>query len=111
MGRVHSISTDLPSLSLSAPCYLGIKFRLRLPQNSLIESASHATGSLLIWDTGEYEVLDRHKRAAETDDDLSDVADREIVDPVSENERLVQAFQSVRDGSLRFLNNVIFCLP
>lgn len=86
------------------------KLRLRPPQNNLIESASHATGSLLIWDTGEYDVLDRHKRAAETDDDLSDVSDREMVDPASGNERLVQAFQSVREGPPCSLNHVVFYL-
>jgi len=41
-------------------------------QNHLIESASHATGSLLIWDTGEYEVLPRpqeEQASPETDDE------------------------------------------
>lgn len=67
-------------------------------QNNLIESASHATGSLLIWDTGEYSVLPRKKQPTQTDDDLTD-GDGDgdnLASPttISENERLIKAFQS-----------------
>jgi hypothetical protein len=67
----------------------------RLKQNNLIESASHATGSLLIWDTGEYSILPRHKKAAETDDEFSDASETQDGQKVSETEKLVQAFQKV----------------
>jgi hypothetical protein len=67
----------------------------------LIESASHATGSLLIWDTGEYSVLPRHKKAIETDDEISSSDSKEngtsSSDLQSESEKLFQAFQTVRD--------------
>jgi len=62
----------------------------------LIESASHATGSLLIWDTGEYEVLDRlpRKNARTTDDELSDPNQAEQADTRTHSERLSKAFQN-----------------
>ncbi|KAH7048376.1 DNA polymerase ligase-domain-containing protein [Macrophomina phaseolina] len=68
---------------------MAVETRVHCLWNNLIESASHATGSLLIWDTGEYEVLDRHPPAVETDDEEAGVDWRE-----PENERLVKAFQS-----------------
>lgn len=77
---------------------LAIETRVHNLWNNLIESASHATGSLLIWDTGEYEVLTRKmkKAASETDEDESDQDDnsgaRQTATP--ENEKLTQAFQT-----------------
>lgn len=74
---------------------MAIETRVHNLWNNLIESASHATGSLLIWDTGEYEVLDRpqQKKAQMTDDELSDLDhDDQASEP--QNERLVKAFQS-----------------
>lgn len=68
-------------------------------QNHLIETASASTGSLLIWDTGEYEVLPwREKRDKETDDELSDcsIEDTDIKPKLSDNEKLHMAFQHVR---------------
>jgi len=67
-------------------------------QNHLIETASITTGSLLIWDTGEYEMLPYHSdKQEETDDDLSDNSN-ETLDPsskLSHSEKLHQAFQNV----------------
>jgi hypothetical protein len=37
--------------------------------NHLIETASNATGSMLIWDTGEYEILPPNNSSKETDDE------------------------------------------
>lgn len=77
---------------------LAIETRVHNLWNNLIESASHATGSLLIWDTGEYEILPRKMKKAdpETDDEQSD--DDETIDvlhPVTpENKKLVHAFQT-----------------
>jgi hypothetical protein len=53
---------------------MAIETRVHNLWNNLIESASHATGSLLIWDTGEYEVMPYREpaRARTTDDELSD---------------------------------------
>lgn len=74
-------------------------------QNHLIETASPATGSMIIWDTGEYSVLPYHPqiKEPETEDSVSDISepsskpDQEL----SENEKLRQAFQNVR-GNLQF---------
>ncbi|KAK4984123.1 hypothetical protein LTR50_006810 [Elasticomyces elasticus] len=75
---------------------MAIETRVHSIWNNLIESASHATGSLLIWDTGSYEVLPRRKKAAETDDELSDnpsnVDSRGNRTP--SNTELVQAFRN-----------------
>ncbi len=65
-------------------------------QNNLIESASHSTGSLLIWDTGEYEILpskaEKNKRS--TDDELSDGDAKDSIDSRTQSERLFASFQS-----------------
>lgn len=63
-------------------------------QNNLIESASHASGSLLIWDTGEYEIMPQHERGQlMTDDDEESEPQHERV---PDSEQLVAAFQSRR---------------
>lgn len=66
--------------------------------NNLIESASHATGSLLIWDTGEYEVLPRKVPNAgpETDEEESEQDENygRGQTTMPENEKLIQAFQT-----------------
>ncbi|KIW07335.1 uncharacterized protein PV09_02184 [Verruconis gallopava] len=79
---------------------MAIETRVHTLWNSLIESASHATGSLLIWDTGEYEVLPRKalgREALTTDDELSeheltagDASSKER----HENEKLMEAFKA-----------------
>ncbi|TKA62738.1 hypothetical protein B0A55_09041 [Friedmanniomyces simplex] len=78
------------------PNRMAIETRVHNLWNNLIESASHATGSLLIWDTGEYEVLDRlsNQKFRSTDDELSDVEIGPTVAKQSQNERLFAAFQS-----------------
>jgi hypothetical protein len=80
----------------SQGCTLAISRLTATFQNNLIESASHATGSLLIWDTGEYTVLPRKRAEVETDDEQSDTTDK---NPTSlakpENEKLIEAFQAV----------------
>ncbi|KAK4543889.1 hypothetical protein LTR36_004663 [Oleoguttula mirabilis] len=74
------------------PNRMAIETRVHNLWNNLIESASHATGSLLIWDTGEYEVLPRpQKKTRTTDDELSDSGED---DARSHSERLFAAFQS-----------------
>ena len=69
------------------------------PQNHLIESASRESGSLLIWDTGHYEVLPSQRQERTTDDECSSPeSDGKILAPDRtrhENEKLMAAFQSV----------------
>lgn len=77
------------------PNRMAIETRVHNLWNNLIESASHATGSLLIWDTGEYEVLPYRESAREpvTDDESSD--DELAKDPpVSDSEKLFAGFQT-----------------
>ncbi|KAK5256165.1 hypothetical protein LTR16_003881, partial [Cryomyces antarcticus] len=65
--------------------------------NHLIESASHATGSLLIWDTGEYEVVLRDRKEIGTDDETSDQSDsgaRDDSEQPTETDKLVEAFRA-----------------
>lgn len=57
------------------PNRMAIETRVHNLWNHLIESASHATGSLLIWDTGEYEVVpkqQKHVRSTDDEDSESD---------------------------------------
>jgi hypothetical protein len=91
---------------------MAIETRVHNYWNHLIESASSKTGSLLIWDTGTYEVLPRKKEGRSrkgilspqtTDDDTneSDSADERTTSPVRvptqdqyENVKLIAAFQT-----------------
>ena len=84
---------------------MAIETRVHNYWNHLIESASAKTGSLLIWDTGTYEVLPRTMKKSgipspqTTDDeaasDVSDVGRGSVVksDRRHENEKLISAFQ------------------
>jgi hypothetical protein len=75
---------------------MAIETRVHNLWNNLIESASHATGSLLIWDTGEYEVLPYREPVRErtTDDEHSDSgSDREATTTTTESEKLFTSFQ------------------
>ncbi|KAK4551870.1 hypothetical protein LTR86_010866 [Recurvomyces mirabilis] len=75
----------------------GRHFVVHQHDHPISESASHATGSLLIWDTGEYEVLDRPTQAHKgrtTDDELSDDGEQQSHGSQSQSERLSLAFQS-----------------
>ncbi|OGM47022.1 hypothetical protein ABOM_003654 [Aspergillus bombycis] len=68
-------------------------------RNHLIETASTRTGSMIIWDTGEYEILPYRPEQTlpETDDSRSDISsDRSIstVDSKTDNEKLRQAFHN-----------------
>ena len=80
------------------PNRMAIETRVHNLWNNLIESASHATGSLLIWDTGEYEVLP-YKQPDEvrtTDDELSD-ADADVkANTQTNSEKLFEGFQAKR---------------
>ncbi len=68
-----------------------------MTQNNLIESASHASGSLLIWDTGEYEVLPwKETRKRLTDDELSDRGMKDTFTSESQSERLRASFKRRR---------------
>lgn len=78
------------------PNRMAIETRVHNLWNNLIESASHATGSLLIWDTGEYEVLPYKQpvEARTTDDELSD-ADTDVqVNTQTDSEKLFAGFQA-----------------
>jgi hypothetical protein len=77
---------------------MAIETRVHNLWNNLIESASHATGSLLIWDTGEYEMLPYREPVRErtTDDELSDSgsgSDIEATTTTTESEKLFAGFQ------------------
>lgn len=74
---------------------MAIETRVHNLWNNLIESASHATGSLLIWDTGEYEVLPYREplEARTTDDELSDADTDDQVTVQTESEKLFAGFQ------------------
>lgn len=68
----------------------------------MIETGSRNTGSMIIWDTGEYEVLPyrAHERPGpETDDSASDIsqvsAEMAVESQPSESEKLKEAFQDV----------------
>ncbi|CAK3770267.1 Hypothetical predicted protein [Lecanosticta acicola] len=77
------------------PNRMAIETRVHNLWNHLIESASHATGSLLIWDIGEYEVMSRQQKREEmTDDELSDVDIDQEQSTISESGKLFKAFQS-----------------
>ncbi|KAH7078901.1 DNA polymerase ligase-domain-containing protein [Paraphoma chrysanthemicola] len=91
---------------------MAIETRVHNYWNHLIESASDKTGSLLIWDTGTYEVLPRkHEKrnkkgmpspqTTDEEDSESDPGDEDArtairtpSDEKHENEKLVEAFKS-----------------
>jgi hypothetical protein len=92
---------------------LAIETRVHNYWNHLIESASNKTGSLLIWDTGTYEVLPRKKigrgnkgmTTPQTTDDERDSSDSssdckfevhksKAEDGENENDKLIAAFQT-----------------
>jgi hypothetical protein len=76
------------------PHRMAVETRVHCLWNNLIESASHATGSLVIWDTGEYEILPRKaEMKAMTDDESSDAEAEHATDARSDSERLFSAFQ------------------
>ncbi|GIJ82255.1 hypothetical protein Asppvi_000761 [Aspergillus pseudoviridinutans] len=67
--------------------------------NHLIETASASTGSMIIWDTGEYEILPSQSEPemAETDDSRSELSDASLHSPVykkTESEKLREAFRN-----------------
>ena len=73
---------------------MAIETRVHCLWNNLIESASHATGSLLIWDMGGYEILSwKAEMKAMTDDEGSDVEGERGSGVGSDSERLFAAFQ------------------
>ena len=68
--------------------------------HDLIETASQQTGSLIIWDTGEYEILPylMDPSGPETDDSRSEMSEDSQVspeEPLSDSAKLRQAFQNV----------------
>ncbi|KAJ6044848.1 uncharacterized protein N7446_003042 [Penicillium canescens] len=78
--------------------------RIHCLWNHLIETASHKTGSMIIWDTGEYEVLPypmEDPSAPETDDSRSEISDEGSVpasvsleEQMSDSAKLQEAFQN-----------------
>jgi hypothetical protein len=87
---------------------MAIETRVHNYWNHLTESASIKTGSLLIWDTGTYEVLPRKTtssgRSPQTTDDEHDSSDSDNANPPlasgqavqyqTENDKLIAAFQT-----------------
>jgi hypothetical protein len=91
---------------------MAIETRVHNYWNHLIESASSKTGSLLIWDTGTYEVLPRKKEgrnrkgtpspqttddengASSSEDEASKPALGKSSEKQHENEKLIAAFQT-----------------
>jgi len=70
-------------------------------QNYLIETGSARTDSMIIWDTGEYEILPYYpaKNPEETDDAASDASEQSTQpaeSPPSESEKLRTAFLNVK---------------
>ena len=73
---------------------------LSLLKNHLIETASSSTGSLLVWDTGEYEMLPYRETVEQvTDDELSGDCSS-LTSNLSDSEKLHAAFQNVGVFSL-----------
>ncbi|KAI0451949.1 DNA polymerase ligase-domain-containing protein [Xylaria acuta] len=67
--------------------------RIHCLWNHLIETASHATGSLLIWDTGTYTVLPTERKSSQ--DDSQSSTDEDSGSPqLTEQQRLHQAFSA-----------------
>ncbi|EAW10292.1 uncharacterized protein ACLA_047610 [Aspergillus clavatus NRRL 1] len=70
--------------------------------NHLLETASARTGSMIIWDTGEYEILPSQKvpELLETDDSRSEVSDASIslLEEKADSEKLREAF---KNGKIR----------
>lgn len=65
----------------------------------MIETASAATGSMIIWDTGEYSVLPYHDHdSKDTDQSQSNATDSEVEpsEAKSESDKLRESFQNVR---------------
>lgn len=90
-----AIPYGLPGNPNSArPNRMAIETRVHCLWNSLIESASHATGSLLIWDVGEYNILPwKTKTKPMTDDEDSETGTHSKADPRTDSEKLFAAFQ------------------
>lgn len=80
------------------PSRLALETRVHTLWNNLVEGASYATGSMLIWDTGEYSILPRS--GDETSDEERDDHDHARGVPASstselgENTKLIQGFQN-----------------
>jgi DNA polymerase Ligase (LigD) len=69
---------------------------LTLSRITLIETASHSTGSLLIWDTGEHSILPYREpiESQESSSEGSDGLERPKLSPtLSESQKLHKAFQ------------------
>jgi hypothetical protein len=63
--------------------------------NHLIETASPQTGTMLIWDTGDYEILEKHTSQSQdpqTDSDSDETAATKSSPQLSEPEKLASAF-------------------
>lgn len=67
--------------------------RADILKNHLIETASHSTGSLLIWDTGEYSVLPYRTSDRSNDTDSGSQASESEGDTRSETQKLVASLR------------------
>lgn len=77
---------------------------LSLFKNHLIETASASTGSLLIWDTGQYEMLPYRRNIEQvTDEEMSGDSDgsSSLSSSLSDSEKLHAAFQNVGHSIIR----------
>ena len=77
---------------------LGLRSSAKSLQNHLIETASHCTGSILIYDTGEYSILPWERPTNEMDDSASsdpDVPSKDKQSTLAEPEKLQAAFHQL----------------
>lgn len=91
-ANMYSLPGDPDSRRLNRNA---VETRVHCLWNYLIETASHTTGSLLIWDTGEYEVLSRsekRRQAESTDDSETDRVSES--DRIGEQRKLKRAFHA-----------------
>lgn len=75
-----------------------------MSKNHLIELASLSTGSLLIWDTGTYEVLRSERQNIAAKNKTSSASDEDINQAETwkpENEKLIDAFKGVSPPIVR----------
>lgn len=73
-------------------------------QNHLIETGSHETGSMIIWDTGQYEILPYYPASQQVETDTSASEDTKSSDEAQANARVPSESQKLREA----FQNVFF---
>ncbi|KAI0383431.1 DNA polymerase ligase-domain-containing protein [Hypomontagnella monticulosa] len=88
--------------------------RIHCLWNHLIETASHSTGSLLIWDTGTYTVLPSRGRSNQSNPYSSSSSEDEAEPELTERQKLHRAFQArkirIRLNGTRLPHNYVLNL-